>query len=66
MGVADSILVPWFCFTTAYYNEAAMDLIEWQDLFWGSNYARLLQIKRGLDPMHVFNCRQCVGSEDGF
>lgn len=50
----------------AYYNEASLDLEDWQNLFWGSNYARLSDIKKSLDPHSVINCRQCVGSENGF
>jgi FAD/FMN-containing dehydrogenase len=36
---------------------------DWQRSFWGENYARLLGIKRRLDPTGVFVCHHCVGSE---
>ena len=36
---------------------------DWQQTFWGDNYARLLQIKRRVDPEDVFWCTPCVGSE---
>jgi FAD/FMN-containing dehydrogenase len=51
--------------TAAYYNEA-WDEVKWQDSFFGTNYARLLKIKKAVDPKSVFNCRLCVGSEGGF
>jgi hypothetical protein len=35
----------------------------WQQTFWGSNYARLLRIKREVDPTDVFWCSPCVGNE---
>lgn len=34
-----------------------------QQTFWGSNYARLLRIKRSIDPTDVFWCAPCVGNE---
>lgn len=52
--------------TAAYYNEGSHLEKDWQEVFWGSNYERLLQIKEDVDPNRVFNCRQCVGSEDGY
>lgn len=36
---------------------------DYQQTFWGSNYARLLQIKRQVDPTDVFWCSPCVGNE---
>jgi len=35
----------------------------WQHAFWGDNYPRLLEIKKRVDPLGVFYCRKCVGSE---
>lgn len=35
----------------------------WQNAYWGSNYGRLLEIKRAVDPHDVFWCAVCVGSE---
>lgn len=52
--------------TAAYYNEDFVLEENWQESFFGSNYPRLLDIKRRVDPSRVFNCRMCVGSEDGF
>lgn len=36
---------------------------DWQRLFWGDNYDRLLRIKDEVDPEDVFWCTPCVGSE---
>ncbi|KAI0397651.1 FAD-binding domain-containing protein [Xylariaceae sp. FL0594] len=45
----------------AYINEAQRD---WQNTFWGaSNYARLLKIKRAVDPDDVLWCHPCVGND---
>ncbi|KAF2443731.1 hypothetical protein P171DRAFT_495595 [Karstenula rhodostoma CBS 690.94] len=49
----------------AYYNEAYHEE-QWQNSFFGSNYGRLLKIKKSVDPKGVFSCRMCVGSEKGF
>ncbi|TLD37118.1 FAD-binding domain-containing protein [Venturia nashicola] len=46
-----------------YANEADPDSPGWQQAFWGSNYERLLSIKKKVDPEGVFYCRACVGSE---
>ena len=35
----------------------------WQDVFWGSNYKRLLEIKKRIDPQNLFTCNRCVGSD---
>ncbi|KAI1310653.1 FAD-binding domain-containing protein [Xylaria venustula] len=51
--------------STQYYNEQYSS-INWQRDFFGSNYDRLLQIKNSVDPNRVFNCPECVGSEDGY
>lgn len=47
----------------AYINEAFPFEKNWQETFWGSNYARLLRIKRAFDPTDVFWCSPCVGNE---
>ena len=47
----------------AYINEALPFEKDWQHTFWGSNYERLLRIKRRVDPGDVFWCFPCVGSE---
>ncbi|GJN81772.1 hypothetical protein PLIIFM63780_005307 [Purpureocillium lilacinum] len=38
----------------AYLNEALPFEKDWQHTFWGSNYERLLKIKRAVDPTDVF------------
>ncbi|KAN0089987.1 FAD-binding domain containing protein [Hyaloscypha variabilis] len=48
----------------AYINEAYWDEPDFQRAFWGSNYERLLQIKRAVDPDDLLWCHICVGSED--
>jgi hypothetical protein len=47
----------------AYMNEADPNEPNWQEAFWGSNYPRLLEIKRRVDPDDVLWCHPCVGSE---
>ncbi|PMD34528.1 FAD-binding domain-containing protein [Hyaloscypha variabilis F] len=47
----------------AYINEAYWDEPDFQRAFWGSNYERLLQIKKTFDPDDLFWCHICVGSE---
>lgn len=49
--------------TGAYMNEASKYETDWQTTFWGEHYARLLLIKRQVDPTDVFWCTPCVGSE---
>jgi len=34
---------------------------DWRNACWGSNYARLYQLKRVYDPKNMFNCWHCVG-----
>lgn len=53
----------------AYLNEAdplvyPPESLEWQDTFYGSNYARLREIKDKWDPESLFYARTAVGSED--
>ena len=47
----------------AYLNENDWAEPRWEDSFFGGNYARLLAIKRRVDPADMFRCRHCVGSE---
>ncbi|CAJ0550202.1 Ff.00g101320.m01.CDS01 [Fusarium sp. VM40] len=49
--------------TGAYVNEALPFEPDWQHTFWGSNYERLLAIKKAVDPEDVFWCLPCVGSD---
>ncbi|KAK4232845.1 hypothetical protein C8A03DRAFT_39504 [Achaetomium macrosporum] len=47
----------------AYMNEANFEEPNFQHEFWGSNYKRLLRIKRTVDPDDVLWCQPCVGNE---
>jgi hypothetical protein len=47
----------------AYLNEADANEPNFQQAFWGDNYARLLEIKRTVDPDDVLWCKPCVGNE---
>lgn len=46
-----------------YANEADYFQKDWQKVFWGSNYNKLLEIKNKYDPNGLFYCHHCVGSE---
>ncbi|CAH1780238.1 unnamed protein product, partial [Owenia fusiformis] len=46
-----------------YVNEPDHDLVNWKTDYWGSNYARLLEIKQKYDPERFFTCLNCVGSD---
>ena len=46
-----------------YSNEADYHEPNWQEAFWGSNYPRLLAIKRKYDPQGIFRTPHSVGSE---
>ncbi|KAI1141709.1 FAD-binding domain-containing protein [Hypoxylon sp. FL0543] len=48
----------------AYMNECDVEEPHWQQAFFGSNYGRLLGIKRRRDPWGVFYAPATVGSED--
>ncbi|KAI3327076.1 FAD-binding domain-containing protein [Xylariaceae sp. AK1471] len=47
----------------AYLNEANFAQPDWQSAFYGSNYARLRDIKDNVDPLGVFYAQTAVGSE---
>ncbi|KAI4604481.1 hypothetical protein KJ359_000619 [Pestalotiopsis sp. 9143b] len=47
----------------AYVNEADFQQPNFQDVFWGDNYARLLEIKATYDPENFFYTRIAPGSE---
>jgi hypothetical protein len=47
-----------------YVNEADPDMDDIQAAFWGSNYPKLLEIKKKIDPSGSFWCKQCVGGEE--
>ena len=42
---------------TDYFEEG------WQDSFWGSNYDRLLSVKRQYDPDNLLRVHHGVGTE---
>lgn len=46
-----------------YPNEADPQTTNYQHDFWGTNYPRLFDIKKRIDPWGVFWCKTCVGSE---
>ncbi len=46
-----------------YSNEADYFEPEWQQAFWGTNYDRLLEVKRNVDPKNLFRVHHGVGSE---
>lgn len=47
----------------AYLNEADYNEPNWQEVFYGSNYADLLSIKHKYDPDDIFWGKTAVGSE---
>jgi hypothetical protein len=47
----------------AYMSESDPTEVDWQRTKYGSNYARLREVKERYDPEGVFWCTQCVGSE---
>jgi len=46
-----------------YVNESSYFDEDWGDLYWGTNYAKLLKIKREVDPTGLFTGHHLVGSE---
>lgn len=49
-----------------YLNEADINEPEWQQSFYGDNYARLYAMKQKYDPWGVFYAVGAVGSEDWY
>ena len=47
----------------SYVAESNYFEADWQQSFWGSNYARLLAVKRQTDPDGLFRVHHGVGSE---
>lgn len=47
----------------AYLNEADPHQPQWQKTFYGTNYDKLLQIKKKYDPEDIFYALTAVGSE---
>ncbi|WP_309901100.1 BBE domain-containing protein [Variovorax soli] len=48
----------------AYVSESNYFEKDWQQAFWGSNYARLRAVKSQYDPEGLFFVHHGVGSED--
>ncbi|KUI63017.1 6-hydroxy-D-nicotine oxidase [Cytospora mali] len=48
----------------AYVHESNMFTQDWRSSFWGSNYQRLLEIKKKYDPDMLLDCWKCIGFED--
>ncbi|KAE8371861.1 hypothetical protein BDV26DRAFT_298399 [Aspergillus bertholletiae] len=46
-----------------YVNEANPYEPNWQSVFWGKKYDRLLAIKQRVDPTKLFVCNRCVGTD---
>ncbi|ERF73264.1 hypothetical protein EPUS_03096 [Endocarpon pusillum Z07020] len=46
-----------------YVNEANPYEPDWQNVFWGPKYDRLLSIKKRIDPTNLFVCNRCVGTD---
>ncbi|KAL4897457.1 FAD binding domain protein [Aspergillus ambiguus] len=46
-----------------YVNEANPYEPEWEKVFWGVKYDRLLSIKNTVDPTNLFVCNRCVGTD---
>lgn len=47
----------------SYLKQADFNQPNWQQTFYGSNYAKLLAIKNEYDPTHLFYATTAVGSE---
>ncbi|KAF5313697.1 hypothetical protein D9611_010108 [Ephemerocybe angulata] len=48
----------------AYVNEGDLEEPNWQHAYWGTNYPRLLKLKKKYDPLGVFYARTTPGTED--
>lgn len=46
-----------------YINEANPYEPDWEQVFWGDKYERLLKIKKRVDPQGRFGCNRCVGGD---
>jgi hypothetical protein len=59
--------------TGAYFNEADVNEVDWQESFWGSNYGRLRRVKKRYDGEGMCGVRSrrkgsgtCVGWKEGW
>ena len=50
-------------YSGSYWNEADYYEPHWQRSFFGTNYPKLLEVKKKYDPEGFFTCHHCVGSE---
>lgn len=48
----------------AYVNEGDLYEPNWQDAYWGSNYPKLLELRKKWDPAGVFYTQTTPGTED--
>ncbi|KAI8178618.1 FAD-linked oxidoreductase [Colletotrichum sp. SAR 10_86] len=48
----------------SYMNEANPFMSEWEEVMFGENYGRLLEVKRMVDPDGLLSCWRCVGWTD--
>ena len=46
----------------AYQNYLDPELANWQQAYYGANYARLVQVREKYDPQHIFNLPQGIGA----
>ncbi|KAB5595882.1 Cannabidiolic acid synthase [Ceratobasidium theobromae] len=46
------------------YIDPTLSPDQWQNQYYGSNYARLVEIKKAVDPQNVFRFPQSVGTSD--
>jgi len=49
--------------TGAYVNYIDPLQHDWQTMYYGDNYKRLMEIKQKIDPNNYFNFQQSIGSE---
>lgn len=48
----------------AYVNEGNLEEPNWQEAYWGSNYPRLLEVRKKWDPSGVFYAKTTPGTEE--